>query len=431
MNKYIVRQPIKDENSHVLGYEIMYFGEHESYGNEASDVSAAETIYGFLTQSTEKALRHSLSFMTFTSSLLIKRTPHLFKKTELVIQIEDSVIVHPLAMHLVQQYAREGYQIAVNDFQFSPRYLGLMEFLTYIKIDFKGMARATIQNIIETAHGMHKKCIATNVDTEELYQMALEMKVEGLQGAFVAGKLSNKTHQSGFLRSNFFRLVIAVTQDEPDVEEVEQIISMDATLTYGILKMANSAYFARRHPTTSIRQGIMTLGLGQLKRWVYLLSAGDTDETTLEDSEEFLKLSFMRANFCSELIQHIHHAPISRADAYLLGMFSTLEYLIDAPLEETLEDIPMTDEMHDALLFHTGVCGALIDLVLCYERADWAHITENADKLGIPTNQLTTLYFSCMEEVNETWEQIARPIEGAEEAAKEAAERAGQPDADD
>lgn len=36
-----------------------------------------------------------------------------------MIQIDDSVIIHPLAMHMVQQYAKEGYQVAVNEFQFA------------------------------------------------------------------------------------------------------------------------------------------------------------------------------------------------------------------------------------------------------------------------------------------------------------------------
>ena len=88
----------------------------------------------------------------------------------------------------------------------------------------------------------------------------------------MAEKLRTKTHSSGYLQSNFFRLMVAVTRDEPDVEEIEQIISVDATLTYGLLKMANSCYFALRHKVATVRQAIMTMGLSELKQWVYLLS---------------------------------------------------------------------------------------------------------------------------------------------------------------
>ena len=150
----------------------------------------------------------------------------------------------------------------------------------------------------------------------------------------------------------------------------------------------------------------MTLGLNQLKRWVYLLSAGDEAEDDLTDSEEFIKISFMRASFASELQRYIRNPVLTRSEAYLLGMFSTLEYLIDAPMEEILADIPMVDELRDALLYHTGSGGKLLDLVISYEKANWKNITDNAEALGIPSNQLTTIYFNCMEEVNRIWNQM-------------------------
>ena len=106
-SKYIVRQPIKDAENRIIGYEIQYYGENQAFsggdGPGASDFAAADTIYNFLTLNTDKLLRGSLNFMTFTTTLLMKKTPRLFDKSELVIQIDDSVIIHPLAMRMVQQ----------------------------------------------------------------------------------------------------------------------------------------------------------------------------------------------------------------------------------------------------------------------------------------------------------------------------------------
>ena len=70
--------------------------------------------------------------------------------------------------------------------------------------------------------------------------------------------------------------------------------------------------------------------------------------------EEFLKTSFMRATFSSELIKLAKDMPISRNDAYLMGMFSTLNYLIAAPLEEILAEIPISMDVKAALLLHEG-----------------------------------------------------------------------------
>lgn len=431
-SKYIVRQPIKDEASNVIGYELLYYGENQAFCDDdvassskeadvsaspasnppasSNDFAAANAIYNFLTQNTDKALTGTLNFMTFTPTLLMKKAPRIFKKSELVIQIEDNVIIHPLAMHFVQQFAKEGYKIAVNEFRFAPRYLALMDKIHYIKLNFATIPVTTLSNIIELAHSMDKKCIATNITSEELYNCAVHLHADALEGTFVAEKLSSKAHTSGYLQSNFFRLMVAVTQDEPDIDEIERMISQDASLVFGVLRMANSVYFSSTHRSTTIRQAIMTLGLGQLRQWIYLLSASNAENEIDPSSEEFLKLSFLRANFCSDLIEYTHDTlSISKGDAYLIGMFSTLGYLVDAPMEEILAEVPVVDEVKNALLYQEGSAGKLYSLLLSYERADWDRISSLADELHIPTNLLTSVYFDSVDRANIIWARITAP----------------------
>jgi EAL and modified HD-GYP domain-containing signal transduction protein len=62
-SKYIVRQQIKDTQGNIVGYEILYHGENEAFGGEASnsnDFAAADTIYNFLTENTAKVFKGSL-----------------------------------------------------------------------------------------------------------------------------------------------------------------------------------------------------------------------------------------------------------------------------------------------------------------------------------------------------------------------------------
>ncbi len=405
--KYIVRQPIKDANSQILGYEILYYGENQAYGTEGgtNEFAAADTVYNFLLQNVERTLKGQVHFMTFTTNLLMRKAPRLFEKESLVIQIDDSVIIHPLAMKFVQQFAKEGYKIAVNEFRFSPRYMGLMGEIDYIKLNFSNTSEQSLRHIIEMAHSMNKQCIATDVADAEAYDLAVSTGVDAMEGPYVAQKLATKAHASGYLQSNFFRLMVAVVQEEPDMEEIEQIIAMDATLTYGLLRVANTAYFSTSR-VTSIRQALVTLGIAQLKQWIYLLSASNAEHEIDPGSEEFLKLSFMRGSFCSELMRYAKDMPISRSDAYLMGMFSTLDYLIAAPMEDILESVPVAEEIKAALLRHEGRCGALYDLVVSYERADWKKINQYAEQLGIATNLLTSVYFTCTEEVNAIWNQL-------------------------
>ncbi len=410
-SKYIVRQPIKNAEGTIIGYEILYCGENQAFtdgGGSANEYAAADTVYSFLTQNGGKGLKGSLNFMTFTTMLLMKKTPKLFDKSELVIQIDDSVIIHPLSMHFVKQYAKEGYKIAVNEFQFAPRYLALLDSIDYIKINIAQVPDEALKNTIEIGHSMQKQCIVTNIQTKEQHDKAIALSADGLEGPYEAENRKLKAYKAGYLQSNFFRLMVAVTQDEPDIDEIEQLISMDASLTYNLLKMANSAYFTLRHRATSVHQAIMTLGLGQLKQWVYLLSATTAEGGIEAGKEEFLKKSFMRATFSSELLMCADDMPISRSEAYLMGMFSTLDRLISAPMEDILEEIPVAEEIKAALLWKEGRCGALYNLVLSYECADWDSITKYAEELGIPSRMLTSLYFICVDNVNVLWEQLTK-----------------------
>ena len=137
-SKYIVRQPIKDLQGRAIGYEIRYHGENNAYGDEGGgqDFAAADTIYNFLTQNTDRSLKGALNFMTFTTNLLMKQAPKLFNPSDLVIQVDDSVIIHPLAMRFVERYSQNGYKVAANEFQFSPRYISILDKFDYIKINF-------------------------------------------------------------------------------------------------------------------------------------------------------------------------------------------------------------------------------------------------------------------------------------------------------
>jgi EAL and modified HD-GYP domain-containing signal transduction protein len=109
MNKYVTRQPIKDlEEDRIIGYEVLFQKDYDSLYN-STDVAAADTIADFLMQNTENIFHDKLTFVTFTPSLLFRNTPKIFDKKKMVIQIEDHVIIHPLAPLIIKKYIADGY----------------------------------------------------------------------------------------------------------------------------------------------------------------------------------------------------------------------------------------------------------------------------------------------------------------------------------
>lgn len=399
MDSYIVRQAILTENQETAGYEILYTDNSLKDGY-TDDAAAANTIENFLSSmDSGKFLGGKIAFLTFTSNLLEKNIPKMFATNKLVIEIEDSLITNPYSQNLITKYKQSGYKIAIVDFEFAPRFFGILDIVDYIKVNFGGDI-SSVDNIISIGKSFDKKIIAYNIENQEAYDKAKALGCTYFQGTFVSEKMPTTVKKVNYLQSNFFLLMVAVTKDEPDIDEIESIISRDVSLTFSLLRLVNSAYFALRNRAKSVKQALVILGLGQLKQWIYLLSFKQDDGSM---PDELIKISFLRATFASELLEYAENMPISRSEAYLLGMFSTLGKLMQMPLEEILDQLPLGDEIKLALLKHEGRAGLLYDLILAYEKADWKAMSTCAAELGIPQSMIAQKYFECVENVNNIW----------------------------
>ena len=408
MNNYIVRQAIKDlQTDEIVGYEFLIQEDQGSLYNPSADSVAANTMVAFLSENSDRIFKDRKTFMTFTPTLLFRNTPKIFDKDKVVIQIGDNIIIHALAGILISKYRDEGYSFAINDFQFTPKYFSILEHADYIKMDISNKMdeeqMRSVSNVVDMAHGFQKKFIATGVNSREVYDCALKLEVDYVEGNYISDRMTTKASKMDFMQGNLYQLIVEITKDEPDIGQLEEIITRDASLTYALLKMANSPYFAVHQETTSVRQALIRVGINQLKQWIYLLSFEDKQENS---SEEVLKTSFMRANFASALVKKLRQFPINSSDAYLMGMFSTLEYMIDASIEDILFEIPIIEEVKNALISKEGPAGRLYELILCYENAQWAEIQTIADELGIKTNEMAQIYMDSVEEVNNIWDNV-------------------------
>jgi len=403
----VVRQAILDERDEVVGYEILYKEDDGSLFNR-TDTVVANAIENFLTSiDSEKFLNGKTAYFTFTPNLLLKDIPRIFNAKKLVIQIEENSIIHPLAQKAIYHFKKMGYRIAVKGFEFNTRYFSIMDVVDIIKLDFSDISdKDALKNIIDVARNLKKTGIAYNVNSRQAYDCAKELGCQFKQGTYIAEAQSSSVSRLDHLQTNFFQLVIEVTKDEPNIDTITEIISRDVTLTFSLLRLVNSAYFALRNRVRSIKQALIVLGLGQLKQWIYLLSFRQGTGNT---PNELIRISFLRASFCSELNQFIPDTPVSKSEAYLLGMFSTLGILLEVPLEKSLEELSISDEIKNGLLYGTGITGTLMKLVRNYEKADWHGVMNCAAQLRLPYNLVSQKYIECIDYVNEIWNQLMIP----------------------
>lgn len=418
MDNYIVRQPILNKQNETVAYEILYQQDASSLFQMEKETNAANVIEEFLAQGEgNKIAAGKPVWLTFTPSLLMRNIPTIFTPEKLVIQIEDNALVHPRLQPVIYGFQKQGYDLVLKGFEFSPRYFSVMDAVTKIKLDFSvsQKEKEAYGNIANIGRSFGKQMVAYNVNTREDYELAEKMGCDLFQGSYIAVPHSEKIKRMDHMQSNFFQLIVAVTRDEPDVDEISEIISRDVTLAFALIKLVNSAYFALRNRAKSVKQALIVLGIGQLKQWIYLLSFKQDGS---DAPEELIRVSFLRGNFAEELSKYIEDLPISQGEAYMMGMFSTLGVLMDVPLEDALAELAISEDVKTALLYGEGKAGQLFQMVMCYENADWSGITHYARALGIPVNIISQKYFECVEYVNNIWQKLSVPYDTDEKPAE-------------
>ena len=291
----------------------------------------------------------------------------LLDNKKIIIQIEGRFLIDSKVVKSLQEYKKRGFRMALLDFDFSKHYIDNISMFDILKIDFCLDKDNDIKTKIELAHRLGLKVAAYNVNTKESKQKALEFGCDYYQGNSIADIVRSDVHKMEHLQSNFFRLAAAISKETPEFDEISDIISLDITLTFSLIKIVNSAYFALPNRVKDIKQALTILGLKQLRQWIYLLTFSTDGGMT----DELIKVSFMRAAFCEIMCKKVKNIPITSNEAYILGMFSILDVLLEVPMESAVSELPINDEIKDALVGKEGMCLDLISLCIAYEEGKW------------------------------------------------------------
>jgi EAL and modified HD-GYP domain-containing signal transduction protein len=407
METYIVRQPILDQKMHTAAYELVYQQDSSALYNQ-QDARVADAILTFFNQIGEEnsLLEGRDAYITFTPNLLLQNSPSVFDPKHVVVQIEESVLIHPTTKDMLMHLKKQGFRLALVSFDFNRRYLDILPYVDIMKVDLKGSEPEELRTVLSIAAEFHKTTIAYNVNTPEALSLAQELHFDYIQGQSVADMVSTKSCQMEHLRSNLFRLIVAITREEPDFKEITQYVSLDVTLTYSLIKMVNSAYFALPNQVKNVQQALAILGIRQLRQWIYLVSFSTEDGL----SNEVIKLSFVRALFCQNICARMPHPPVTPAEGYLLGMFSTLGILLQVPLADAVRELAISGVVKDGLMGKEGRCRDLLEMCIAFEKSKWSIVNENASRLEAEPSEISTVYLSAAEEASRTWSELMKPF---------------------
>ena len=181
-------------------------------------------------------------------------------------------------------------------------------------------------------------------------------------------------------RTQAMRLVQLVAA-EAETHEIEEVFRHDATLSYQLLRLVNSAGMCTGRVVTSFAQAILILGRQQLRRWVNLLLFAARDDDPR--SAMLMAHVTLRARGM-ELLAHEAGLDRSQQDqAFMAGMFSMLGVLFGQPLAQVIQPLNLSDELRLALVEQTGDLAKLLRAWQAVETSDAAALAEALAPLGV------------------------------------------------
>jgi len=141
--------------------------------------------------------------------------------------------------------------------------------------------------------------------------------------------------------------------------------SQDLPLSYKLLRVINSAQFGVRSKVESLKQALVMLGMKNIKHWTTLIAMASIDNKPYE----LIVVSLQRARMC-QLIAESRR--VANSDAYFtVGLFSTLEAVLDKPIAELLPHLSLTEELNAALEKFEGPVGAVLQSCVAFVNGDW------------------------------------------------------------
>lgn len=127
------------------------------------------------------------------------------------------------------------------------------------------------------------------------------------------------------------RLVELAADDRSSASDLARIIEKDPALTTRLLRLVNSAFFARREQITSVSRGVVQVGFKQLRVMVLGLSLRDTfplGKVGGMHYDHFWKTSLYRALIARNFAQSAKTSDLNPEDAFVGGLILEIGMLM-------------------------------------------------------------------------------------------------------
>lgn len=228
--------------------------------------------------------------------------------------------------------------------------------------------------------------IATHVDSHEMYGWLTAKGFALCQSSFLSVRNPASGRQPDLARLKLLKL-LSIVEHDGDTREIESIFREEPKLSYNLLRLVNSVAVGARTRISNFSQAIAILGRRQLQRWLQLLIyANNLAEGN--SPNPLMQLATTRGRLIELLCKSIEPPPGNPEhcdNAFMTGLFSLLDVLINMPMPEILKELPLQDEVVEALRdpLHSGPLGKLLLIVTQAEAGNFAAVEDLLEELDI------------------------------------------------
>lgn len=390
---YLGRQPILDRNQALLGYELLFRNAPSGPADFENGMSATASVIAHAAQlGLEKVIGDALGFLNADASVIHSDIFVFLPREKVVLEISAAMQATPALLERIAELKSHGFRFALDDIAAGAENVGkLLPLVEFVKLDTRALGPAALAKFGAPFRACGKKLLAGKVETREEYQACLDLGFDYFQGYYFARPVVISGRKLSPAQLAVTELMALVTSDVDNIV-IERAVKKDVTLALNLLRLVNTPGVGARHKIDSLSQAVLVLGRRQLQRWLQIMLYAEPARG--QSMTPLLMLATTRGRMLELLAQRLRPSQRNVADvAFTVGIMSLMDTLFGMPMDELLQQIPVIDEVSDALLRRTGFFGELLNLSEALERLEEAEdqVMPALQQLEMSTDELVEM----------------------------------------
>ncbi len=383
-----------DRAGRVYGYELLYREGLNSNACPAGESFASSRVFSdaVLALGLDKLTGGKPAFVNFTRDLLLTDAARLVRPTSVVIEVLETVNIDADVLAVCRALRGQGYALALDDFVPGSDAEQLIPCVKYVKIDVLATTAGERAKQAERFRALGISLVAEKVETREMADAVLANGYRFAQGYYYCRPTTFAAQALPARRLAHLSLFAALNRTDLTVDEVEDLVKHDVSLSYRILRSVNSAAYSLRREIESIRQAIVLLGVDQIRKWAAVWALAGLNES---GTPETVTVALLRAR-CAEVLASALGSKERAEVFFLLGLCSLLDVIVGRPMNELLKEMPLPGSTKDALLGNKNDERSLLNAVVAYENGQWDDAGAALAPFGLKDSALPNAYAEAL-----------------------------------